>query len=377
MRILIGKNSLSQLESILLFHQVSRVFLVTGDSLYERCGAKAYIDSIAGKYIFNKFSDFEENPKIEDIIRGRNQLLDFKGEIIVAIGGGSFIDMAKALSILNQFSEDSIIQTVVENKLNKPVLPLVAIPTTAGSGSEATHFAVIYIDKNKYSISHEDLLPGDVILDSELLKSQSDYQIAVSGIDAFSQAIESMWSLNSTDESRTYSKQAIELLWLNLPKILKTRSDNELGNVMHGAHLAGKAINIAKTTAPHALAYGFTTYCGIPHGHAVALSLPYFIDIHLNVNQYSCIDTRGYDWVLETLRIIGNTIGVHCEDLPSRIATFIKRCGLEISFSNLGIDAKKFHQATRVINVDRLANNPVKIDDNTIMNLLNSPFNRL
>lgn len=369
MNSIIKSKSITQLKGLLKSLNGKKVFLVTGGNFYEKCGAKSYIETISSEFIFHRFYEFQDNPKIEDVKEGIRQLILFGADIIVAIGGGSIIDMAKLINGLYQIDREYINNSIIENKIKTPVLPLIAIPTTAGSGSESTHFAVVYIGKNKYSLAHQVLIPNHVILDTELLKSQSTYQIAVSGIDAFSQAIESLWSVNSTDESIQYSKRAIELLWFYLPKLIEGQNDTNLFKVMEGAHLAGKAINIAKTTAPHALAYGFTTHFGLPHGHAVALSLPYFVDLHLNVNSENCLENRGVLRVIEKLKLISECIEKPYLLLPVNIANFIRTCGLELNFSKLGIDKINFIKATNSVNIERLINNPVKVDTEVIMKL--------
>lgn len=369
MTIFSGKNSISQLNKLLKNFGSKKGFLVTGKGFYEKCGAKAYIESISSEISFIIFSDFEENPKLEDVRKGINILRNNSCDLILAIGGGSYIDMAKLINALYQMEDDLLERNIKENKIKTPLLPFIAIPTTAGSGSEATHFAVVYIDEKKYSLADQYLLPDHVILDHELLRSQPKYQMAVSGIDAISQAIESLWSINSTKESIKYSIQAIELLWFNLPEVLENPNDNNLSKVMKGAHLAGKAINIAKTTAPHALAYGFTTYCKLPHGHAVALSLPFFINHHLKVNSQNCLDPRGYLYVREKLKTVGDILGIPSNKIPFRFSEFINKCGLEINFLKLNINKKLFNEITSMVNIERLKNNPVKTNELDLLKL--------
>ena len=237
--------------------------------------------SILKNYNCTLFSDFEQNPKIEDVEKGVNVFNKNRCDLIIAVGGGSVIDIGKLINFFSKKNKPftSLFKSVL-NKEDK--YSFVAIPTTAGAGSEATHFAVVYANKLKYSIADNNLLPEMVLIDHSFLKSQSKYQMVVSGLDAFCQGIESFWSVNSSKESVSYSKKAISLSWSNLNKAVK--GEDVLDDLAKAAYFAGKAINLTKTTGPHALSYGFTTNFGIPHGHAVALFLPFFIDFNKNIN---------------------------------------------------------------------------------------------
>ena len=108
-------------------------------------------------------------------------------------------------------------------KIENIKTPLIAIPTTAGTGAEATQFAVLYINKNKYSIAHHSILPNTVFLSSDFSHSANSYLTACTGLDAFCQAVESVWSVNSNTESEKYALEAIELIWGNLQKAVKEK----------------------------------------------------------------------------------------------------------------------------------------------------------
>ena len=207
-------------------------------------------------YEFVRFSDFTSNPLYEDVKAGVKALRQNKCDFIVAIGGGSSIDVAKSIKYYNRVD-----------------LPLMAVPTTSGTGSEATHFAVIYKNGEKFSIADERLLPDHVILQPDLLKTLPIYQKKCTMLDALCQAIESWWSKKATSESIFYSKKAIKLILSNMDSYLKNEAEGNK-NMLIASNLAGKAINITTTTAPHAMSYKLTSLYGLPHGHAAALCLP-------------------------------------------------------------------------------------------------------
>ena len=272
------KEAIESLSEDLKSLNVNKVFLVTGKKSYTDSGAQDIIESLSDNFEFIRFENFEDNPNIDDVEKGVKYFKKNNCDCILAIGGGSAIDMAKLIKFFAPKTKPFI------GKFNKKLEPdhnisLVAIPTTAGTGSEATQFAVLYVGFDKYSISDVQLLPNYVAIISKLLISQTKYQKAVSGLDAFSQAIESFWSINSTVESREYSLQALKLIIPNLPKVVNKKFETDTyKNMALGAYFAGKAINIAKTTAPHAFSYYLTKRCKIPHGHAVAIFLPSFIN---------------------------------------------------------------------------------------------------
>ena len=203
-----------------------------------------------------RFSDFTSNPLLDDARKGAKILRKSKCDFIVAIGGGSSIDTAKCVKYLNRMD-----------------IPLMAVPTTSGTGSEATHFAVAYKKGEKYSITDERLLPDFVVLQPDVLKTLPIYQKKCTMLDALCQAIESWWSKRVTNESIEYSKKAIKLILDNMESYLKNE-DKGNKNMLLASNYAGKAINITTTTAPHAMSYKLTSLYNLPHGHAVAICLP-------------------------------------------------------------------------------------------------------
>ena len=203
-----------------------------------------------------RFSGFTSNPLYRDAEAGARAFGAAKCNALVAIGGGSSIDTAKCIK-----------------HILRADIPFLALPTTAGTGSEATRFAVVYRNGEKLSVADPALLPDCVILAPETLRTLPLYQKKCTLLDALCQAIESWWAKNATPESIGYARQAIGLILGNLDGHLKNEEKgNE--NMLEAAHLAGRAINITTTTAPHAMSYKLTTLYQLPHGHSVALCLP-------------------------------------------------------------------------------------------------------
>ena len=357
--IYIGKDSISNLSEILKLHSGKKVFLVTGKSSYEKSGAQKIMESVLKGTPYFRFSDFEENPKLEDVEKGIELFKRENCELTIAIGGGSAIDIAKLINSLSKV-EENLIETIKANRLDQKPYPFVAIPTTAGTGSEATHFAVMYINGEKYSFAHKDILPEYVIVDSQFTYSTPAYLTACTGADALCQAIESMWATGGNAESKEYAEKAIQLVWKNLKRAVVDNDKDAKDKVSEGAYWAGKAINISKTTGPHAFSYIFTSKFGLPHGHAVALTIVEFFRFNFFVTDNDCADPRGYEYVNTCLQnLIKILEASDIEEAASKLQSFFKEIGIELDFFSLGIDIRNnYSEILESVNVERLKNNP-------------------
>lgn len=350
----IGTDSLSKLLWCLQEYAPNELFLVRGKKSYRCCGAKDEVDRVVDvlgcKVI--EFFDFQENPKNEDMERGLELLHTANANAIVAIGGGSVLDMAKLIRFFYSYKGNPVGGNF---KKERELLPLIALPTTAGTGSEATHFAVLYKDKVKYSIEHDDMLPNYAIVYSPFTYDNNRYLTACTGFDALAQAIEAYWNVNACAESDKYAEKAIRLLWQNLPLAVNTPTKNIRDKVSEGSYWAGKAINMTKTTAPHAFSYPFTTYYGYPHGHAVALTFPYIAAINLSSESYRQKQICSLLDINERRMV---------EDV---FVEFLSNIGLQKRECDI-FDKKLILDN---INLNRLKNNPVAIDKEMAINLIN------
>ena len=362
---LIEDISYDELKHLIESYSANKIFLVSGKKSFELSGAKEFIELATKGKSTVRFSDFEQNPKYEQALKGTKLFLDSNCDAIIAIGGGSVMDMAKLINIFAANQEIKGLDIILNPKLIKSKgKTLVAIPTTAGTGSEATHFAVVYHNKKKYSVAHDFVLPDVVGLSYFFTKSQSKYLTACSGLDALSQAIESYWSVGANEKSKDFAKEAIELLVQNLDKAVISPNNSNREAVMKGAYLAGKAINITKTTAAHAISYAFTTYFSVPHGHAVFLTLPAFFVLNCEIIHTDINDTRGVEYVAETMRSLCDILKVNTpKDACAFLNSYAKIIGIETSLKTLGIIEKAdIELIVESVNLERLKNNPVKID---------------
>jgi len=265
-----GVGCLSDLVELIAESGCRRILVIHGRSSFKSSGAKNVFDSLSGLEI-SYFGSISPNPEISTVGECFSLFSEFMPDTVFAIGGGSVIDTAKIVFALSSGGTEAEILSSQFN-LNGTRPRFWVAPTTAGSGSESTHFAVLYRHGKKYSIANQKIKPDEVFLDPELTLSCPKYLTLASGSDAVCQAIESFWSRNSTDESRNLSLKALPSLLRNIftsvdfPDDLEARS-----SMLYSANLVGQAIDIAKTTAGHAMSYGLTSHFGISHGIAVLL----------------------------------------------------------------------------------------------------------
>ena len=366
--VLTGTSKLPSLTSYLNSRDIKRVLLVTGKSSFSNSSARSLIEPHLQEFEVSKFHDFSSNPKIEDLVRGIQVFRQDHCQALIAIGGGSVLDMAKLIKAY-QASEANFESDVVSNNVGACNIPLIALPTTAGSGSEATQFAVVYINNQKFSVSNELLLPNLVILVPKFTHSASSYLSASTGMDAMTQSIESFWSINSNETSRGHSSEAMRILWKYLPLAVNSNDEKAKEKVMTAAHLAGKAINIAKTTAPHAISYSFTSFHGIPHGHAVALTIPFFCGYNARITEEYCNDKRGADHVKAIISQLQEIFGE--ADLEQALNSFISKIGLDatVPASPDGVE----HDIDRIlgnVNSQRMKNNPRAVQESDLRDML-------
>ncbi len=308
-----------------------------------------------------RFSDFQPNPLYESVVKGVALLRDKKCDSIIAVGGGSAIDVAKCIKLYANLPGDGADGSWLSAEIIANDIPFLAMPTTAGTGSEATRYAVVYYEGAKQSITSESFIPKTVLMDPNVLKTLPVYQKKATMCDALCHAIESFWSVNSNDESKGYSREAIRGVLDNMDGYLGNTDDGNAG-MLKAAHMAGKAINITQTTAGHAMCYKITSLFGCAHGHAAVLCdrvlFPWMIR-----NTDKCADPRGAEYLQRTLDEIGVALG--CKDAVSGAEK------LEEIFNRLGLDVptasdEQFEALKVSVNPVRLKNHPIALTEEDI-----------
>ena len=346
----------------------TKIFLVC-DSSFPYLNIKSDIENVGVSLVM--FSDFTPNPIYEDVCKGIDSFQITKCDTLLAVGGGSAIDVAKCikLAVLAKEGNDAIIPPLVSKSVecDGSKLPFIAIPTTAGTGSESTHNAVMYYEGAKQTVTNDGILPDIAILEPSVLKTLSLYQKKCTMMDALCQCIESWWSVNSTEESYGYSRKGIELIMSNWRKYIFNNDKDAAANIMLGANYGGRAINITATTAAHAFSYKITSLYKLPHGHAVAVGLP-VIWKYMIENLDKCVDGRGQDYLTSIFTEIAHAM--NCESPIQAIKKF-RQMMMELELSNPVINTKEddLRVLSTSVNPVRLKNNPIIIDKVTALNL--------
>lgn len=342
-----------------------KLFLVI-DSSYPFLNIKDVIESlpVEGKV---KFSDFTPNPLFEQVCKGLEMLKSSHCDTILAVGGGSAIDVAKCikLAVLAEEGTAAIIPPLVSHRLpiDGTKIPFIAIPTTAGTGSESTHNAVMYYEGVKQTVTNDGILPDYAILESTVLKTLPLYQKKCTMMDALCQGIESWWSVNSTEESKGYSKKAVELIMAYWRAYIFDNDDKAAKEIMLAANFAGRAINIAQTTAAHAMSYKITSMYKLPHGHAVAICL-------YEIWEYMYNQISPDNGLYKLFDEIASAMGA--DDITDAISLFRQMMDdLLLVKPSSEFKEDDLFVLTGSVNPIRLKNNPVPLSPDVIRRLYN------
>ena len=356
--VLLPDGGYAPLDAWLSEHGVSGLFVVCDPSLEFLSRFKAKLAEIGGRMPVVRFSDFRPNPLYESVAEGVARFRASGCNAILAVGGGSAMDVAKCIKLYANMdpARNYLRQEIVPN-----AIPFLAMPTTAGTGSEATRYAVIYFEGRKQSVTHASCIPSAVLFDPSALKTLPAYQKKSTMMDALCHAIESYWSVNSTDESRGYSADAIRRTLANLPGYLANTPEGNAG-MLRAAHVAGKAINVTQTTAGHAMCYKLTSLFGIAHGHAAILCdrvlFPWMLD-HAD----RCCDPRGEAVLQDAFR--GIAAAMDCttpEDAAAKLDAIFRSLELPVPAAT----EEQFAELRTSVNPDRLKNHPVALDEGSI-----------
>lgn len=339
-------DNLNELEKVSCF---KKPFLCCGNS-FKNTEAFRFLNE---KYDLAVWDKIRPNPRFEDMIAAAELFKRNKCKFIIGAGGGSVLDSAKMIKLLvTNSAETALTQPMQSNNIG-----FLAIPTTAGTGSEATRYSIFYVNENeKHSITHDDFLPDYVILNEEFLKTVPPYQRQCTCMDALCHAIESYWNVKSNKESREYAERAIRLFVQNKDGYIANQPEANRGMLM-ASYYAGKAINITSTTSAHAMCYNITINCGTAHGHSVAVNLAEIWD-YMNVHNEQINDARGRNFVLKTFDELGILLGGRNSADGARIfRALIEEFGL---YTPKAESAQVLSFAENV-NADRLLNNPTTL----------------
>jgi alcohol dehydrogenase class IV len=361
----------SKLNSFVKSNKIKNILVITGQKSFNFSGFKKLKIYKNFKSIMTILYKKKEIPQINELKFFIKKINIINPDLIIALGGGSVLDYAKLANGLHDINNLEKKIKYGKLKVHSKKTRILAIPTTAGSGAEVTKFSVIYIGKIKYSVEHNLLKPDFYSLIPKLIINSPKIIRASSGFDAFAQAAESIFSKKANIYSLKYSLKSLRfsiknfLGFVNSPNLINTTQ------MLVAANLSGMAINIARTNAPHALSYSFTSKFRIPHGIAVSI---FFIEI---INLYFYFEKKKknknlikkFDLLFKLIKpnnILGfnNLFNKFC--FKSGINQYLKKSLKRIKYDN----NNNFYHNTK-----RLKNSPIKILKKDIKNLYLNKLN--
>ncbi len=329
-----GKSSLEEIKQL----GIKRAYIIC-DPFMEKCGRAKELAGILQEQDAQTeiFSEVVPDPSIEIVTKAIHGMQQFKPDGIVALGGGSAIDTAKAASQLYAAMHNG----------QRPILA--AVPTTSGTGSEVTSFAVISDTQAhvKYALRDEALVPDAAFLDPELTASVPPAITADTGMDVLTHALEAYVSVKADDFTDACAEKAVRLVWEYLERAVTDGSDMEAREHMHNAScLAGIAFSNVSLGVCHSMAHAFGAEFHIPHGRSNALLLPHVIAYNAKLDQQEdCTALLRYAKIAEILNIGGGTPKAEVHNLIRQIKTLMKRIGIPYYVTDLSIEQEAFEQA--------------------------------
>ncbi len=353
-RVIFGAGKLADLPAVVdeIAGPRARIFLVTGRSSLRETGPLDRVIAAVGESriaLFDRTTPFPSPALVEEALK---ECRETGADIVVAIGGGSAMDLGKAVAILTAHDGDVIEYATHKRQLERPGLPFVAVPTTSGSSSEVTSGSALWdLEAGRHmGLGSPLMFPTVALVDPELTMTMPKTLAAASGMDAFTSAFESYWSLESEPISDAIDLEVIRIFNQNLERSciqgdLESRASCALAATMSGIAYSNSHPNVC-----HAVGAPLTIYWGIEHGQAVGISLATFLRWNAQA-------------ISHKLPALWNALGV--DDLDgavTRITRLIERCGLQTRLQGLGISEGDVDMLVDNISWDRVNVLPRPLD---------------
>lgn len=319
------------------------------------------------------FTKTEGNPSTDTVVKATEGFKKSKADFIVAFGGGSPLDVAKAVAVLATYG-GNIVDYEGAGKVMGPVVPMIAIPTTAGTGSEVTAFSVITDHSRNYKLTvvSNYLLPAYVILDPDLIATVPANTAAACGIDAMVHALEAYISKAASPFSDIFAREALRLIGGSIRDYVADRSNPAAcESMMVGSLFAGIAFSHARLGNVHAMSHPVSAYFDVPHGVANAILLPTVVDFNKDA-----ADPEKYRYIYGC---ISKDMGADINFTPDMLATEIRMLNYELgilpTLSDIGVTSDKFEQmADDAMKSGNIQCNPQFTMKNDILKLYEQAF---
>lgn len=369
-RIIEGYGAVKNLDEILNelnIHNGNVLLIIWDECIRENSDIKELITDNTG-INFKTIVFKKSNPDTEDLFDLYIKTKDENYSLVVAVGGGSVLDMAKSLCCLygNDIkSEPEIRQGIKDKSFTKPGCKWIGIPTTAGTGSETTCWATVWntIENSKLSLESKENYAYAALVDPQFAATMPPSLAVSSALDAVAHATEAYWAKASNIISKNYSLRAISLIMNNIMDLFdKDKSEMAHNFMAQGSMLAGLAFSNTKTTACHSISYPLTLKYHIPHGIAVSMLIAPVMRVNIDV--------------VEDKEMLLSAYGVSdVNELETKINTIIKRAEIPNRLSLWGADREDLKELAKSCRTKgRIDNNPVDLSEETIVDILNSIF---
>lgn len=367
--IIVGRGSMAKLPEVAKEMGGKHAFIISGPHLKKMGLVEKAAESLRAEGILvDDFTDIEGNPSVTTVEAATEAFQASGADFIVAFGGGSPMDVAKAVGVVAKYG-GSITEYEGAHKVPGKIIPLVALPTTAGTGSEVTAFSVITDHSRDYKLTvfSYELLPAYAILDAELITTAPASVAAACGIDAFIHAEEAYISTAASPFSDAMAEKAMELIGENIRRFVANRTDVEAAEAMMvGSLFAGIAFSFARLGNVHAMSHPVSAFFDVPHGVANAVLLPVVAEYNALADHgryykiYNYIsEIPAYEDEFEPMMLV-DAIRSLCEaiGIPANLTEAINQAGKTGSISREAIEEKIEAMAADAMKSGNIAVNP-------------------
>lgn len=362
-KIVFGRGSIKRVGEEALKLGGSKALIVTTGNLLEVTGFSTVISKSLSEVGIEHmvFNEVEENPSIETCEKGAKIARESGVNVVIAFGGGSAIDAGKAISVLTSLG-GSARDYLFPKQVESPTIPVIAIPTTCGTGAEVTRYAILseLSTKKKVVMAGPSVIPKVAVLDPDVLKNIPKKLLVWTSLDALSHSLESYVSKTATPISDGIALKSIYYVLKYLPKAYE--GDEEAKARLHiAATLGGIAINVTGTTLIHAIGYYLTMYHNVHHGLANTLVMPYILEYNLKF-----IDPEKVDILLRVTN--SNSI----RDFTLKLCKLMDDVGIPDSLADVGVKVNELDLiASEALSYRRNINaNPAPVDAEIVKDLV-------
>ena len=372
-KIIVERGSLARLPEVVKELNLKHAFIIS-DAILSKMGIVSKCKNSLEKagYLVDEFTDVEGNPSVETVEKATEYYKQCKADFVIAMGGGSSMDVAKAVGVIAKYG-GCITEYEGGGKVPGEIIPMVAIPTTAGTGSEVTPFTVITDHSRDYKLTvfSYKLLPAYAILDSELISTVPVSVAAACGVDAMIHAIEAYISLAASSFSDAMAEKALELIGANIRKYVANRKNSKAAEAMLvGSMFAGIAFAWARLGNVHAMSHPVSAYFNVPHGVANAVLLP-------TVMEYNALADNGK--YLKIYNYLSTKKALETEFVPEmlveRIRCLNQELGIPENLRQVGVTEDKLEVMTEdAMMSGNVAVNPRMTTRNDILKLYQKAF---